>query len=131
MQTPVQASFAMHDFRRCDAHDLDRARRVVGAYFELRDELFNVVVHRRRAVQDQAVRAVVDAAAVLNLHAVQLHGNEDADYVSALRRELPGPLEIWTAASVGQDLLISCGGDRLLFDNGKGGTGRGFNASSS
>ena len=62
---------------------------------------------------------VADLATLLNLHAVQLHGNEDVEYVRALRRELPRPCEIWTALSVGRDMLVGRGGDRLVFDNGE------------
>ncbi|QIL03138.1 bifunctional indole-3-glycerol-phosphate synthase TrpC/phosphoribosylanthranilate isomerase TrpF [Sphingomonas sinipercae] len=69
---------------------------------------------------------VGDVATLLNLHAVQLHGGEDGDYVRGLRRQLPRECEIWTALSVGRDPLRSRGGDRLLFDNGDGGTGRSF-----
>lgn len=69
---------------------------------------------------------VADIATLLNLHAVQLHGAEDVEYVSALRRQLPRDCEIWTAASVGRGLLSNRGGDRTLFDNGSGGTGRTF-----
>jgi indole-3-glycerol phosphate synthase/phosphoribosylanthranilate isomerase len=57
---------------------------------------------------------------------VQLHGGEDMEYVRSLRRELPLSCEIWTALSVGCRPLSSRGGDRLLFDNGDGGTGRSF-----
>jgi indole-3-glycerol phosphate synthase/phosphoribosylanthranilate isomerase len=69
---------------------------------------------------------VVDTATLLNLHAVQLHGGEDAEYVCALRRQLPDSCEIWTALSVGRDPLTSRGGDRLLFDNADGGSGHTF-----
>jgi indole-3-glycerol phosphate synthase/phosphoribosylanthranilate isomerase len=72
------------------------------------------------------VASVADTATLLNLHAVQLHGAEDADYVRALRRELPPACEIWRAVSVGRAPLASKGGDRLLFDNGAGGSGRSF-----
>ena len=74
----------------------------------------------------ERVETVADTATLLNLHAVQLHGGEDADYVRALRRDLPPACEIWTAASVGRDPLDSRGGDRLLFDNGSGGSGSSF-----
>ena len=70
---------------------------------------------------------VSDIATLLNLHAVQLHGAEDVDYVRTLRRELPPACEIWTALSVGREPLARRGGDRLLFDNGEGGTGASFN----
>jgi indole-3-glycerol phosphate synthase/phosphoribosylanthranilate isomerase len=77
--------------------------------------------------RNAALRTVADNATLLNLHAVQLHGREDVDYVRALRRELPPACEVWTAVSVGREPLGNRGGDRLLFDNGNGGTGRSFN----
>jgi len=70
--------------------------------------------------------AVGDIAMALNLHAVQLHGGEDAEYVRHLRRYLPRECEIWTALSVGRGPLASRGGDRLVFDNEDGGSGRTF-----
>jgi indole-3-glycerol phosphate synthase/phosphoribosylanthranilate isomerase len=70
--------------------------------------------------------AVGDIATLMNLHAVQLHGSEDFEYVQALRRELPRACEIWKAVSVGRDPLSARGGDRIVFDNGDGGTGRSF-----
>jgi indole-3-glycerol phosphate synthase/phosphoribosylanthranilate isomerase len=76
--------------------------------------------------RDAPVTAVAEIASSLKLHAVQLHGQEDADYVSALRSAFPQTYEIWTALSVGRDELTSRGGDRLLFDNGDGGSGRNF-----
>jgi indole-3-glycerol phosphate synthase/phosphoribosylanthranilate isomerase len=48
------------------------------------------------------------------------------EYLKTLRRELPPSTEIWTALSVGRDPLVSRGGDRLLFDNERGGSGRPF-----
>ena len=75
--------------------------------------------------RDAPLRTVVDLATLLNLHAVQLHGHEDAGYMGALRREVPD-CEIWTALSVGREPLKSRGGDRILFDNADGGTGRSF-----
>ena len=76
--------------------------------------------------RDAPLRIVSDIATLLNLHAVQLHGHEDVEYVRALRREMPPTCEIWTALSVGREPLASRGGDRLVFDNGEGGSGRGF-----
>jgi len=76
--------------------------------------------------RDAPLRVVADVATLLNLHAVQLHGHEDVEYVRALRRELHGSCEIWTALSVGREPLVSRGGDRILFDNGEGGSGRSF-----
>lgn len=75
--------------------------------------------------RDAALDVVSDLAARLDLHAVQLHGREDGDYVRTLRRQL-GSCEIWTALSVGRQALTARGGDRLVFDNGGGGTGQSF-----
>jgi indole-3-glycerol phosphate synthase/phosphoribosylanthranilate isomerase len=71
-------------------------------------------------------RTVADAAAELNLHAVQLHGTEDEDYMRSIRRELSDSCEIWTGVSVRPGALVSRGGDRMLFDQGQGGSGRSF-----
>lgn len=71
-------------------------------------------------------REVVDTATLLNLHAVQLHGSEGEEYIRSLRLELPPSCEVWTALSVGNEALASRGGDRMVFDNGEGGTGRAF-----
>jgi indole-3-glycerol phosphate synthase/phosphoribosylanthranilate isomerase len=76
--------------------------------------------------RDAPLGTVADIATLLNLHAVQLHGHEDLAYVRALRRELPAFCEIWTARSVGREPLASRGGDRLVFDNAEGGSGRAF-----
>ena len=77
-------------------------------------------------LRDAPLAVASDLATLLNLHAVQLHGREDSDYVRQLRRQLPESCEIWTALSVGRDPPSGRGGDRLLFDNGDGGTGRTF-----
>jgi indole-3-glycerol phosphate synthase / phosphoribosylanthranilate isomerase len=76
--------------------------------------------------RDAPLRIVSDITTLLNLHAVQLHGHEDVEYVRALRRELPAGSEIWTALSVGREPLTDRGGDRLLFDNADGGSGGTF-----
>src|SRR5690349_19263039 len=76
--------------------------------------------------RDAALATVADLTTLLNLDAVQLHGHEDADYVSALRSELPRSCEMWTALSVGRDSRASRAGDRILFDNADGGSGQSF-----
>lgn len=76
--------------------------------------------------RDAPLRVVTDIATVLNLHGVQLHGHEDVEYVRALRRELHGSCEVWTAVSVGREPLTGRGGDRIVFDNADGGSGRAF-----
>ena len=76
--------------------------------------------------RDAPTKVVTDLAMALGLHAVQLHGQEDREYVQALRDELPKACEIWTALGVGRYPLTSRGGDRLLFDNADGGSGNSF-----
>ncbi len=76
--------------------------------------------------RDLPITAVADTAKSLGLHAVQLHGAEDADYVKSLRAQLPVGREIWTAVDASRSRRTARGGDRLLFDNGGGGTGRTF-----
>ena len=76
--------------------------------------------------RDSLIDDVADIAASLNLHAVQLHGEENEEYVDSLRYQLPEACEIWTAVSVGNGPLSGRGGDRLLFDNDDGGSGRTF-----
>jgi indole-3-glycerol phosphate synthase/phosphoribosylanthranilate isomerase len=76
--------------------------------------------------RDVPMSTVSDLATLMSLHAIQLHGYEDVEYVRALRRELPAACEIWTALSVGREPLTSRGGDRLVFDNADGGSGRAF-----
>jgi indole-3-glycerol phosphate synthase/phosphoribosylanthranilate isomerase len=77
--------------------------------------------------RDAPANEVAETATVLGLAAVQLHGNERADYVRSLTRRLPPECEIWKALSVGKARPQTFdAADRLLFDSGPGGTGRSF-----
>jgi indole-3-glycerol phosphate synthase/phosphoribosylanthranilate isomerase len=81
--------------------------------------------------RDEAAPKVAEAARALGLHAVQLHGREDAGYLAALRPALRHGTEIWAAASVGTDIAPARpGADRTLFDTvvagQSGGTGQSF-----
>jgi indole-3-glycerol phosphate synthase/phosphoribosylanthranilate isomerase len=81
--------------------------------------------------RNEKLLQVAQAALALELHAVQLHGEEDASYIRALRAHLPPEVEIWAAAAVGADIPPRrLGADRSLFDtarNGRsGGTGMAF-----
>ncbi|EKY1941771.1 bifunctional indole-3-glycerol-phosphate synthase TrpC/phosphoribosylanthranilate isomerase TrpF [Cronobacter turicensis] len=101
-----------------------------------------------RAVTDDLARAVIDAAPLryvgvfrdapvedvvakanaFSLAAVQLHGDEDQTYISALRASLPERTAIWKAQSVSHVLpprnLQYV--DRYVLDNGQGGSGQRF-----
>jgi indole-3-glycerol phosphate synthase/phosphoribosylanthranilate isomerase len=77
--------------------------------------------------RDAPPMEVAQAAKLLGLAAVQLHGDEDADYVRTLARRLPSDCEIWKAISVrGPQPERFEAADRLIFDSGPGGTGRTF-----
>ena len=76
--------------------------------------------------RDSPLATIADHAARLKLHAVQLHGREDDDYVRGLRRVLREECEIWTATSIGSPAPVEREGDRVLFDNREGGSGRSF-----
>ncbi|WP_413738767.1 bifunctional indole-3-glycerol-phosphate synthase TrpC/phosphoribosylanthranilate isomerase TrpF [Sodalis sp. RH21] len=78
--------------------------------------------------RDAPAADVAASAAALSLHAVQLHGDEDQDYITALRQALPAGCRIWKALdmrthSPRRDLADV---DRYLLDNG-GGSGQPFN----
>jgi len=81
--------------------------------------------------RDAPVARVAEAAQWLGLRAVQLHGQEDGDYVKALRAALPVGVEIWGASRVGRGVPQPRPGiDRTLFDTAvegmPGGTGLAF-----
>ncbi|RUO58593.1 bifunctional indole-3-glycerol-phosphate synthase TrpC/phosphoribosylanthranilate isomerase TrpF [Pseudidiomarina insulisalsae] len=76
---------------------------------------------------DRPLAEVATTATELNLHAVQLHGHEDADYIAQLRQELPRTTEIWRALSVEAPLQLPANGaDYYLLDNAGGGSGSSF-----
>ena len=77
--------------------------------------------------RNASVETVSEAAMMMGLVAVQLHGAEDAAYVRRLARRLPNTCEIWKAVEVGRAAPERFdAADRLLFDSGAGGTGRTF-----
>ena len=82
-----------------------------------------VAVFRNQPIDD-----VVTKVTSLALSAVQLHGDEDQAYISALREALPADVEIWKALSVGTQLperrLQHI--DKYVLDNGQGGSGQTF-----
>ena len=79
--------------------------------------------------RNEKLMQVACNARALGLAAVQLHGEEDAGYIRALRAHLPEGVEIWGAAD-GAAGDPRSGADRTLFDttvNGSsGGTGIAF-----
>ena len=77
--------------------------------------------------RNSSIEGVAETAAMLGLDAVQLHGDEQPDYVRTLARRLLPDCEIWKAIAVGASAPTDFeAADRLLFDSGAGGTGRTF-----
>ena len=86
-------------------------------------------LHRRPVgvFRNARLEEVTQAAHLLGLAAVQLHGDEDPDYVRALTRRIPPDCEAWKAIRVGRFKPKGLdAADRLLFDSGTGGTGKPF-----
>jgi indole-3-glycerol phosphate synthase/phosphoribosylanthranilate isomerase len=72
--------------------------------------------------RNEKLMQVAYSARALGLRAVQLHGEEDALYIRALRGLLPEETEIWAAAAVGREVpRPRLGADRTLFDSQVGG----------
>jgi indole-3-glycerol phosphate synthase/phosphoribosylanthranilate isomerase len=87
----------------------------------------DITLPRVGVFRNEKPMAVAQAAQALGLHSVQLHGEEDAIYIRALRGVLPEATEIWAAASVGEAVPEPrLGADRTVYDSGAGGTGRAF-----
>lgn len=82
---------------------------------------------------NQPLEILVNTATELNLVAVQLHGNEDQDYIDTLRQQLPDHCEIIQAKGVSDGLphLTEDQVDYFLLDcqvgQQTGGTGQRFN----
>lgn len=68
---------------------------------------------------DEAPETVALRAHDLDLHAVQLHGDESPDYAARLRPLLPSACEIWKAVRIQgpPPPLESTGADRLVLDS--------------
>jgi indole-3-glycerol phosphate synthase/phosphoribosylanthranilate isomerase len=70
---------------------------------------------------------VAHCATLLGLAAVQLHGDECAAEARSIARRLPDGCALWKAFRVsGEPPTAFAAADRLLFDNGPGGTGKAF-----
>ncbi len=98
--------------------DVEQARQVMAGA-----PLKYVGVFRNNTISD--IVTYVDA---LNLQAVQLHGDEDQTFVTALRAQLPESVKIWKAFSIKESLPARDWPhiDRYVLDNGNGGSGKRF-----
>ncbi|MDO6427305.1 bifunctional indole-3-glycerol-phosphate synthase TrpC/phosphoribosylanthranilate isomerase TrpF [Thalassotalea sp. 1_MG-2023] len=78
---------------------------------------------------DCDLATVVESAKVLNLYAVQLHGDESALYITELRQELPENCQIWQAAKIESTLVTKKNNevDHVILDGSEPGSGKAFN----
>ena len=81
--------------------------------------------------RNEKVEQVAQLAHRIGFSVVQLHGQEEAGYIKALRAMLPEACEIWAASAVGGEVPAPRAGvDRTLFDTSvggrSGGTGMAF-----
>lgn len=86
--------------------------------------------------QNAELDTVLQTVRQLGLAAVQLHGQEDAAYINALRSALPEGCQIWKAVAIGEQLPrhalqeLANQVDRILLDTQvgqqSGGTGQSF-----
>lgn len=97
---------------------IETARNIISAA-----PLNYVAVYRNAAIDD-----IAHTARTLDLAAVQLHGDEDRDYIQRLRAQLPENVKIWKAFSILNALPDRDWQhvDRYVFDNGNGGSGEQF-----
>lgn len=81
---------------------------------------------------DADITNVIEAAKVLRLKAVQLHGKENQSYIDSLRKQLPEGCQIWQAKGVVDAIpaLTESNVDKFLLDckvgEQSGGTGHSF-----
>lgn len=82
--------------------------------------------------RNQTCEEISDAAHALGLFAVQLHGDEDADFAARLREKLPAGTQIWKALSADAESAFrvpeatAAAFDRVVLDSGRGSTGTVF-----
>lgn len=79
--------------------------------------------------RNENIRYIVSIATLLNLKAVQLHGNEDQNYINKLRDQLPYQIKIWKSCSV-KNVVPNYNFKNIsyyIFDNLEGGSGKSFN----
>lgn len=79
--------------------------------------------------QNENIHIIFRIALELSLYAIQLHGNENQEYIDKLRKILPQPIKIWKAYSIQNTLPIRNLNniDMYIFDSYCGGSNQSFN----
>ncbi|WP_343153143.1 bifunctional indole-3-glycerol-phosphate synthase TrpC/phosphoribosylanthranilate isomerase TrpF [Buchnera aphidicola] len=78
--------------------------------------------------QDSSINYILSVINEVALKAIQLHGNENQEYISFLKRKIPKNISIWKAYSIKKNIppLNLKDIDFYLFDNLQGGSGKTF-----
>lgn len=79
--------------------------------------------------QNQPIELICNYAEKLNLSAIQLHGQEDAQFIEQLHKKIQPNCEIWQAINMANhtDIHPVALVNKYVLDNGTGGTGTTFN----
>lgn len=79
--------------------------------------------------QNQPIELICKYAKALNLSAVQLHGDEDSQFIAQLSQRLPADCEIWQAVNMTKktEFTVLPQVNKYVLDNEAGGTGKTFN----
>ncbi|WP_343377790.1 bifunctional indole-3-glycerol-phosphate synthase TrpC/phosphoribosylanthranilate isomerase TrpF [Buchnera aphidicola (Formosaphis micheliae)] len=79
--------------------------------------------------QNEDINLIVSLVKELSLYAIQLHGNENQNYINVLREKIPSSTYIWKALSIKDKfpILNLKFIDYYLFDSIYGGSGTQFN----
>ncbi|ACL30090.1 bifunctional indole-3-glycerol-phosphate synthase TrpC/phosphoribosylanthranilate isomerase TrpF [Buchnera aphidicola] len=93
----------------------------------------NISINRKLKLigifQNENINIIVDIAEELSLYGVQLHGQENKQYIDKLRNILPKKINIWKAFSI-QSELPDRNWDNVnmyIFDSDSGGSNTSFN----
>ncbi|CAL4042987.1 bifunctional indole-3-glycerol-phosphate synthase TrpC/phosphoribosylanthranilate isomerase TrpF [Buchnera aphidicola] len=79
--------------------------------------------------RNEHISYILTLSKLLNLKAIQLHGNEDQNYINKLRVQLPYEIEIWKACGI-KNISPNYNFKNVnyyIFDNSDGGSGKSFN----
>ena len=77
---------------------------------------------------DHDIDTIAELATTLNLYAVQLHGQEEQDYIIELKGKLPETCQLWQALPVTSQVPELTGkADSFVLDGKHGGSGQAFN----
>lgn len=100
-------------------------RRVTAEKAAELSEMLDVRIKKVGVFVDSPTKETAQAAKIAGLDVIQLHGNEDSEYIKDLRRLVH--CEIWKAIKVTESMTIPDGADMLLFDGEIPGSGKSFN----